>query len=116
LLGRYQCDLHPSTSADRLTYDQVKLLTNKTKEICSIAIECNRREADYPEHWLFHQRWRGKKAGGKMADGSPIQFVTVGGRTSAVVTKRKITQLQLSEELLEVSVEVLASRTKKNKT
>ena len=82
----YQTGLHPSKPANKLTFKEVKALSDKITEVCRIAIDCNSRDAEYPSHWLFHQRWRGKKAGGTMPDGSSIHFETVGGRTSAIVT------------------------------
>ena len=82
----YQTGLHPSKAANKLTFKEVKALSDKINEVCRIAIECNGRDEEYPLHWLFHQRWRGKKSGGKMPDGSSIHFETVGGRTSAIVT------------------------------
>ena len=40
----------------------------------------------FPDDWLFHHRW-GKVAG--EVGGEPIQFITVGGRTTAFVPKRQ---------------------------
>ena len=41
---------------------------------------------NFPENWLFKYRWgKGKKEASVLPNGEKISFVTVGGRTSAIV-------------------------------
>lgn len=102
----YQADIHPSRPSNKLKPEEVQKLQEKVVEVMSVAVDCMAKEEEYPAHWLFHQRWRSKKAGGKMEDGSAIHFETVGGRTTAVVTKkRSITSSEIEAPVEEVAAE-----------
>lgn len=48
--------------------------------VCATAVAADADSAQFPADWLFSRRW-GKKTG-TTACGSPLQFITVGGRTS----------------------------------
>ena len=100
----YQAGLLPTKAANKLSFEEVKTLSDKISEVCRVAIECNGRDEEYPSHWLFHQRWRGRKAGGKMPDGSSIHFETVGGRTTAIVTPVKSNKKKPRKEI-DITVE-----------
>ena len=57
----------------------------------SLAVEKLAESTEFPEDWLFLHRWgKGKKdAPKKLPNGDRIVFLTVGGRTSAVVPSRQ---------------------------
>ncbi|KAI8585829.1 Formamidopyrimidine-DNA glycosylase H2TH domain-containing protein [Geranomyces variabilis] len=89
----YQARIHPGTFAAALTDEEVTALHRELHNVIATAVAVNADSAKFPEGWLFHQRWgKGRTAtrAGTMPDGSAIVFVTVGGRTSAVVPSRQI--------------------------
>ncbi|KAJ3169843.1 hypothetical protein HDU88_000483 [Geranomyces variabilis] len=89
----YQAKIHPGTFAAALTDEEVAALHRELHNVIATAVAVNADSAKFPEGWLFHQRWgKGRTAtrAGTMPDGSAIVFVTVGGRTSAVVPSRQI--------------------------
>ena len=54
--------------------------------VCNTAIEKLGDSDQFPEDWLFKHRWnKGKKGNNALPNGAKITFITVGGRTSAVV-------------------------------
>ena len=57
--------------------------------VVNVAVSAKADADDFPPEWLFHYRW-GKGAGGsKVPGGGAITFLTVGGRTSAVVLSKQ---------------------------
>ena len=54
------------------------MLASSALEPVAVAAESR----DLPRGWLFHRRW-GKQKGATTADGHPLRFDTVGGRTTA---------------------------------
>ncbi|ORY61943.1 Formamidopyrimidine-DNA glycosylase N-terminal domain-domain-containing protein [Leucosporidium creatinivorum] len=85
----YQARLHPSHPSSALTLEEVTTLHHHIRDVTVVACAVNADAAQFPSHWLFSFRWgKGKKekdfilpSGEKTA----IKFVTVGGRTSAVI-------------------------------
>lgn len=97
----FHSTIHPATLSCQLTDVQVMTihaaLLNVCKKACDVLADYRR----FPSNWLFHYRWgKGKSAaamaeklgdeGAKaseaaMPDGSPINFMEVGGRTTAFV-------------------------------
>lgn len=67
--------------------DQIKELNTAIHYVCTTAIEVLADSEKFPDHWLFKHRWgKGKKnQSSVLPNGHKITFVTVGGRTSAVV-------------------------------
>lgn len=55
--------------------------------VCSTSLDVLADSEKFPEHWLFKHRWgKGKKTQpAVLPNGAKITFITVGGRTSAVV-------------------------------
>ncbi|KAJ3175352.1 hypothetical protein HDU87_006304 [Geranomyces variabilis] len=89
----YQAKIHPGTYAAALTDEEVAALHRELHNVIATAVAVNAESAKFPKGWLFHQRWgKGRTAtrAGTMPDGSAIVFVTVGGRTSAVVPSCQI--------------------------
>ena len=92
----FQACIHPESRCNTLSAKQVIKLCEVMQEVLSVAVGVNAEAGSFPESWLFHYRWG--KGGRKGADahprvpgakGGPITFITVGGRTSAVVLNRQ---------------------------
>jgi formamidopyrimidine-DNA glycosylase len=78
----YHARVHPETPAKELTVAQLSEIRDKMGMICRAACAANADSEKFPKDWLFHSRW-GKVAGSM--NGSKIEFITVGGRTTAFV-------------------------------
>tara|TARA_B110000977_G_scaffold167399_2_gene215950 strand:+ start:10800 stop:11981 length:1182 start_codon:yes stop_codon:yes gene_type:complete len=74
--------VHPETPAKDLSTATLGVIREKMAEIVKVACESNAESSLFPSDWLFHSRW-GKVAGNM--NGSKIEFITVGGRTTAFV-------------------------------
>jgi formamidopyrimidine-DNA glycosylase len=70
-----------------LNDDQVKELHSAIHYVCSTSVDLLADSDKFPADWLFKYRWsKGKKnASLTLPNGEKITFLTVGGRTSAVV-------------------------------
>lgn len=80
----YQTEIHPLQT--HLTESQARNIEEMLPQLLQTAVECLEQCTNYPGHWLFHFRWvKGKHASAKDALGRPLQFLTAGGRTSAIV-------------------------------
>ncbi|KAG6554417.1 hypothetical protein Mapa_004334 [Marchantia paleacea] len=78
----YQARIHPELQASIMTSEDCRSLHGAIKEVVQISVTANADHEDFPKDWLFHLRWN-KKPGS--LDGNKIEFITVGGRTSAYV-------------------------------
>lgn len=78
----YQARVHPETRASALSEDHCVRLHETIQQVLSVSIGVNADSSQFPDSWLFHVRWD-KKPGS--IGGHKISFITVGGRTSAVV-------------------------------
>lgn len=86
----YQARLHPEQYSNTFSDEQIKQLHDAIMYVCDTAVELNAESDRFPEDWLMKHRWsKGKKDGGKLPSGEKIQFLTVGGRTSAIVPSRQ---------------------------
>ncbi|CAM9858810.1 unnamed protein product, partial [Chrysoparadoxa australica] len=84
----YQSGIHPESVCRTLGDDQVKSLHKAIELVMSAGVGCKADYKQFPSDWLFHYRWgKGKNNSSKDAHGNPIEFVSVGGRTTAVVAK-----------------------------
>ncbi|KAI4143176.1 MAG: hypothetical protein L6R39_004672, partial [Caloplaca ligustica] len=83
----YDARIHPEQYSNTLTPEQMTQLHKSIHYVCSTAVELMAESDRFPEHWLFKWRWgKGKKdAVHEMPNGEKIKFLTVGGRTSAIV-------------------------------
>ncbi|KAL8831129.1 MAG: hypothetical protein Q9170_005431 [Blastenia crenularia] len=79
--------IHPEQYSNTLAPAQVKQLHKSIHYVCSTAVELLAESDKFPEHWLFKHRWgKGKKDDPqRLPNGEKIKFLTVGGRTSAIV-------------------------------
>lgn len=78
----YQSRLHPEHMANTLTGEEGERLHSNIREVLKVAVEANAVSENFPKNWLFHVRWNKKKG---FIEGNAIDFITVGGRTSAYV-------------------------------
>ena len=83
----YNAKIHPEQYANTLNDDQIAQLHKSIDYICSTSVELLADSEKFPEDWLFKHRWgKGKKnSSNTLPNGAKIAFLTVGGRTSAVV-------------------------------
>lgn len=83
----YHAKIHPEQYSNTLSDDQIKELNTSIHYVCSTSIDVLADSEKFPEHWLFKHRWsKGKKnQSSALPNGDKITFLTVGGRTSAVV-------------------------------
>ncbi|KAJ5505734.1 Ribosomal protein S13-like H2TH [Penicillium expansum] len=83
----YHAKIHPEQYSNTLDADQIKALHSAIHYVCSTSIGVLADSEKFPEHWLFKHRWgKGKKnQPAVLPNGDKITFLTVGGRTSAIV-------------------------------
>lgn len=81
----FQAGVHPETPANALAPDEAERLRTTLFSVVDHAVSVDANDALFPPSWLFHHRWGKGKGPAKTHDGRPIEFITVGGRTSAVV-------------------------------
>lgn len=83
----YNAQIHPEQYSNTLSTAQVSQLYKSLHYVISHAVDTLVEWDLFPENWLFKHRWdKGKKnSPNSLANGAKIEFVTVGGRTSAWV-------------------------------
>ena len=83
----YHARIHPEQYCNTLNEAQVRQLHESLHYVCGLACELLADSNRFPEEWLFKHRWgKGKKDSvDKLPNGEKIVYLTVGGRTSAVV-------------------------------
>lgn len=83
----YNAKMHPEQYANTLSDEQITQLHKSVHYICKTACDLLADSEKFPEDWLFKHRWgKGKKDASKtLPNGEKIMFLTVGGRTSAVI-------------------------------
>lgn len=84
----YQSRVDPRRRASTLSADEVEAVRKAMRTIVKKAVSVDAVKADFPRKWLFHDRW-GKNAQARTHAGEPIEFLTVGGRTTAWVPSRQ---------------------------
>lgn len=81
----YQSRVHPESPSSALDDAALAALHGAITHVISAACAVSADAARFPPEWMFHRRWEKGKSRPKTHDGHPIEFFTVGGRTSAVV-------------------------------
>jgi formamidopyrimidine-DNA glycosylase len=82
----YQARLHPEQYSNTFSDEQIKRIYDAMMYVCDTAVEHLAESDKFPKDWLMKYRWsKGKKEGSKLPTGEKITFLTVGGRTSAIV-------------------------------
>lgn len=81
--------VHPEQTAKSLSPEKIKLLYRNIEYVCKTAVEVNADSREFPSNWLFKHRWgKGKDKSTLVlpsGEKASIKWITVGGRTSAVV-------------------------------
>lgn len=80
----FQAKIAPHRPANSLTLPEVKKLRSTLLQVIGKAVDVEADADRFPRSWLFHVRW-GKQDGATTSKGDPLQFDTVGGRTTAWV-------------------------------
>ena len=84
----YQAGLDPRRRANELTADEARRLRGRLLATVRRAVAVDAVKERFPRAWLFHHRWgRGEDA--RTAVGEPIEFLSIGGRTTAWVPARQ---------------------------
>ncbi|KAL5635509.1 hypothetical protein ACGC1H_004337 [Rhizoctonia solani] len=86
----FQSRIHPEQRASTLSDVQLQTMYDQTKSVCETAVAVNADSSLFPKHWLFQYRWgKGEKNKTDMilpnGEKAKIKWLTVGGRTSALV-------------------------------
>ncbi|XP_066379226.1 formamidopyrimidine-DNA glycosylase-like [Miscanthus floridulus] len=79
----YQARIHPGQTASKISKDKCEMLHQCIKEVIEESLKVGADSNQFPEKWIFHSRE--KKPGKAFVDGKKIDFITIGGRTSAYV-------------------------------
>ena len=80
----YQARIDPRRLTTSLSDTQIARIRKCLRSIVRRAVEANAEDSSYPPGWLFHHRW-GRNQDAKTTSGECIEFVEIGGRTSAWV-------------------------------
>eukprot|EP00892_Ulva_mutabilis_P006956 jgi/Ulvmu1/4632/UM002_0363.1 len=80
----YQANIYPEARANTVTDSQAVLLHTAIEHVLTVAVKAGARSDEFPPSWLFHYRWTGKVAT-THSNGHAVQFLKVGGRTTAYV-------------------------------
>jgi formamidopyrimidine-DNA glycosylase len=84
----YQAGLDPRRRVHELRAGERDRLRRAIAEIVRVAVEADARKDRFPADWLFHRRW-GKVPDSTTVGGEPIEFLEIGGRTTAWVPTRQ---------------------------
>ncbi|GAA6062453.1 hypothetical protein JCM10212_005356 [Sporobolomyces blumeae] len=100
----YQSAIHPAHPASTLSPSSLSTLHAQIVNVTNTAVRADADASRFPSDWLFQYRWsKGKKGRGDfvLPDGttSTISFVTVGGRTSAVVDRVQVLPDDVADSL-----------------
>ena len=80
----YQARIAPTREASELTEEEVTKLRGAIKKVVATAVEADADETKFPDTWLFHHRWGGKRGAAKIGRYDIVRE-TVAGRTTAWV-------------------------------
>lgn len=97
----YHAAIHPETNTRALSTAQITRLYSSLHEVTSLVVRTHADPEEFPDTWLFRHRWgKGKKDSPNMLlNGAKISFITVGGRTTAVVASvQKKTEVSAGPE------------------
>lgn len=102
----YNAKMHPEQYANTLSDEQINQLHKSIHYVCSTAVDLLAESDKFPDDWLFKHRWgKGKKnASNTLPNGEKIAFLTVGGRTSAVVPSIQKKTGPVAKEMSEAEV------------
>ena len=87
----FHAGIHPEAVCKSLSHAQAERLLASLLHVINVAVCAGANAEAFPQEWLFHYRWGKGASGSKVPgpNGGAITFLTVGGRTSAVVLSRQ---------------------------
>ncbi|HBZ96312.1 MAG TPA: hypothetical protein DEO57_00540, partial [Phycisphaerales bacterium] len=71
-----------------LDESEIRALRRCLGSVIRTAVKVNAEKSRLPRAWLFHHRW-GRQDGAALRDGTPIEHLTLAGRTTAWVPSRQ---------------------------
>lgn len=80
----YQAKIDPRRRGHELSDAEARRIHARLGSIVDKACAVDADKTRFPRRWLFHHRW-GKPADARTAKGEPIEFLEIGGRTTAWV-------------------------------
>lgn len=100
----YQARIHPEQVACSLLEAECLELHKTIQKVLKLSVDVDADSERFPKEWIFHYRWN-KKPG--EVSGQKISFITVGGRTSAIVsTLQKCTTSSARKQKVSAEKEV----------
>lgn len=84
----YQSGIDPRRRASDLDATEARRIRKVLGRIVRKAVEVDAQKSQLPASWLFHDRW-GQNEEARTARGEKIEFVQIGGRTTAFVPARQ---------------------------
>ena len=85
----YQAGIDPRRRAHTLGGEEIRRVRSALGRIVRRAVEVDADKKRFPRNWLFHHRW-GKNGDARTSGGEKVEFLTVGGRTTAWVPSRQV--------------------------
>lgn len=82
----YQAKIDPRRRGHELSNAEAQRIHARLGSIVGQACAVDADKTLFPRRWLFHHRW-GKNADARTAKGEPIEFLEIGGRTTAWVPR-----------------------------
>ncbi|EAW10625.1 putative formamidopyrimidine-DNA glycosylase [Aspergillus clavatus NRRL 1] len=113
----YHAKIYPEQYSNTLTDEQIKQLYSSINYVCTTAVHLLADSEQFPKDWLFKYRWgKGKKNHTSvLPNGEKIIFLTVGGRTSAVVPSVQKKTGPVAKDISEEDIDVPKSETKRKR-
>lgn len=84
----YQSGIAPQRRIKDLEQSELRCLFDAIQSVVQHACDVEADATRFPEHWLYHRRW-GKKEGSVDAQGNPLAFCDLAGRSTAWVPARQ---------------------------
>jgi formamidopyrimidine-DNA glycosylase len=92
--------VHPEQYSNTFSDEEMDRIHDSIDMVCTTACDLLAESSKFPEDWLMRYRWgKGKKKDNTLPNGHAISFLTVGGRTSAVVAALQKKTGPVSENL-----------------
>ena len=84
----FQAELDPRRKVGSLSSPEVGQLHRCIRKVVHRAVAVDARKDRFPRGWLFHVRW-GRDRRAALIDGTPVEHLTVAGRSTAWVPSRQ---------------------------
>jgi len=85
----FQAGVHPETKCSDLNEKEMASVHDAIFSICREASDALKAKQEFPDSWLFHKRWSKKSKTKTFVGKTPVEFIVVGGRTTAIVPSRQ---------------------------